>query len=172
MRRIVLALASIAVVGALPAHAQVIGGDAGACAVGNGPAILASVGGFKDRGGVLMLELYPADAADFLAPDTKLIAAGKVFRRIRIGIPASGPVELCMRVPRPGRYALLAVHDRDGKTKFNFFSDGAGFPGNAKLGMSRPKVAAASIDVGQGVVSTAIRLQYLRGISGFGPLKN
>ena len=172
MRRIALALASVVVVTALPAHAQVIGGDAGACAVGNGPAILASVGGFKDRGGVLMLELYPADAVDFLAPDTKLIAAGKVFRRIRVGIPASGPVELCMRVPRPGRYALLAVHDRDGKNKFNFWRDGAGFPSNTKLGRSRPKLTGALIDVGRGVTTTTIRAQYLRGLSGFGPVGN
>lgn len=172
MKRIRLALAAIAVTVAMPAHAQAIGGDAGACGAGGGPAILANLGGLKDRNGVLKLELYPANEADFLAPDTKLIAAGKVFRRIRVEVPASGPVEICMRVPRPGRYALLAVHDRDGKNKFNFFSDGAGFPSNAKLGMSRPKLAQALIDVGPGVVSTVIRLQYLRGISGFGPMKN
>ncbi|WP_445190833.1 DUF2141 domain-containing protein [Sphingomonas sp. Tas61C01] len=172
MKRFVIAVAPIAFAVAMPAHAQTIGGDAGACAAGGGPAILANLGGLKDRNGTLKLELYPANDADFLADDTKLIAAGKVFRRIRLQIPASGPIEICMRVPRPGRYALLAVHDRDGKNKFNFFSDGAGFPSNAKLGMSRPKLAQALIDVGPGVVSTAIRLQYLRGISGFGPLKN
>jgi uncharacterized protein (DUF2141 family) len=171
MKRLVVAFATITAV-AMPAHAQTIGGDAGACSVGGGPAILANLGGLKDRKGMLKLELYPANDADFLADDTKLIAAGKVFRRIRFQIPASGPIEICMRVPRPGRYALLAVHDRDGKNKFNFFSDGAGFPSDARLGMSRPKLAQALIDVGPGVVSTAIRLQYLRGISGFGPLKN
>lgn len=171
MKRLVVAFATITAV-AMPAHAQTIGGDAGACSVGGGPAIMANLGGLKDRKGMLKLELYPANDADFLADDTKLIAAGKVFRRIRFQIPASGPIEICMRVPRPGRYALLAVHDRDGKNKFNFFSDGAGFPSDARLGMSRPKLAQALIDVGPGVVSTAIRLQYLRGISGFGPLKN
>jgi uncharacterized protein (DUF2141 family) len=171
MKRLVVAFATITAV-AMPAHAQTIGGDAGACSAGGGPAILANLGGLKDRKGMLKLELYPANDADFLADDTKLIAAGKVFRRIRFQIPASGPIEICMRVPRPGRYALLAVHDRDGKNKFNFFSDGAGFPSDARLGMSRPKLAQALIDVGPGVVSTAIRLQYLRGISGFGPLKN
>lgn len=172
MTRFALVAATIAYMVAVPAHAQSIGGDAGACAAGGGPAILANLGGLKDRKGLLKLELYPANDADFLADDNKLIAAGKVFRRIRFEIPASGAIEICMRVPRPGRYALLAVHDRDGKNKFNFFSDGAGFPSNARLGMSRPKLAQALIDVGPGVVSTAIRLQYLHGISGFGPMKN
>ena len=32
-----------------------------------------------------------------------------------------------MRVPAPGRYALLFTHNRDGKNKFNFWADGAGF---------------------------------------------
>lgn len=171
MKRIAV-LFTIAVTAALPAHAQAIGGDAGACAAGGGPAILASLSGLKDRAGIVKLELYPPNEKDFLAGDTDLITAGKTFRRIRIEIPASGAVEICMRVPRAGRYALLAIHDRDGKNKFNFFSDGAGFPSNVKLGMSRPKVAQALIDVGPGVASTAIRMQYLRGISGFGPLKN
>ena len=172
MKRIALAVVTIVAAAAVPAHAQAIGGEAGACAAGGGPAILASLSGLKDRKGVLKLELYPANEADFLAPDTKLVAAGKTFRRIRAEVPASGAIEICMRVPRAGRYALLAVHDRDGKNKFNFFADGAGFPSNTRLGMSRPKLAEALIDVGPGVASTAIRLQYLRGISGFGPLKN
>jgi uncharacterized protein (DUF2141 family) len=157
---------------AAPAGAQGLGPDAAACMAGGGPAILANLVGLKDRRGVLKLELYPANEQDFLADDNKLIAAGKTFRRIRIAVPASGNVEICIRVPRPGRYALLAVHDRDGKNKFNFFSDGAGFPSNAKLGMSRPKVSQALIDAGPGVVTTAIRMQYLRGLGGFGPVKD
>ena len=76
-------------------------------------------------------------------------------------------------MPHPGRYALLATHDRDGKNKFNFFSDGAGFPSNRKLGMSRPKLGEAAIDVDSGVTTTTIRMQYLRGVlSGFGPTKD
>ncbi|HVF95547.1 MAG TPA: DUF2141 domain-containing protein [Sphingomonas sp.] len=172
---IVTAIASILLAGsalAAPARGQVLGQDAAACVGGGGPAILATLSGLKDRKGVLKLELYPANEADFLAPDIKLNAAGKVFRRVRVAIPAAGSVDICIRVPRAGRYALLAVHDRDGKNKFNFFSDGAGFPGAAKLGMSRPKVGQAIIDAGGGVTTTGIRLQYLRGLGGFGPLKS
>ena len=126
--------------------------------------------GFKDRRGALKLELYPANEDDFLASDKKLEAAGKTFRRITIAPPASGNAPVCIRVPRPGRYALFAGHDRDGKNKFNFWSDGAGFPSNRKLGRARPALADSLIDVGPGITTTSIRMQYLRGLGGFGPL--
>lgn len=146
-----------------------IGSDAGACAAG-ASAIQANISGLKDRKGDLKLELYPADEADFLKDDRDLIAAGKTFRRVKVPTPASGAVSLCIRVPRPGRYALLFTHDRDGKNKFNFWTDGAGFPSNVKLGRQRPKLKEALIDVGHGVAVTNIRAQYLRGLGGFGPV--
>ena len=155
--------------GAAPTRAQAIGPDAAACAAG-GPAIQATITGLKDRRGTLKLELYPANEQDFLADDNALIAAGKTFRRVSVAVPASGNPVVCIRVPRAGRYALFFGHDRDGKPKFNFMSDGAGFPSNQRLGRSRPKLSEALIDAGAGVTTTTIRAQYLRGFSGFGPL--
>lgn len=166
MKLLLLAL----LVSASPAAAQVLGPDAAACRASEGPAIQVDATGLKDRTGDLKLELYPADEADFLKPDKDLVAAGKTFRRISVPTPAAGAIALCMRVARPGRYALLLVHNRDGKNKFSFWSDGAGFPSNVKLGRSRPKVEQALIDVGTGITVTHIRLQYLRGLSGFGPV--
>ncbi len=154
-----------------PAAAQILGSDAAACSPGGGPAILAEIGGLKDRKGRLKLELYPADEADFLADDRDLIAAGKTFRRVWTAIPASGAVAICIRVPHPGRYALFVTHDRDGKNKFNFFADGAGFPGPGKLGMSRPKVTRALVDVGPGTAERAVQMQYFHGLGGFSPSK-
>lgn len=153
-----------------PVHAQVLGSDAAACSPGGGPAILIEAVGLKDRKGRMKLELYPANETDFLEDDDKLIAAGKTFRRVWTGIPAAGPVAICIRVPRPGRYAVLATHDRDGKNKFNFWSDGAGFPANTKLGRRKPPLASALIDVPGGVANVTIRAQYLRGLGGFGPV--
>ncbi len=77
---------------------------------------------------------------------------------------------MCIRAPAPGRYALLFTHDRDGRNKFDFWKDGAGFPSNAKLGRARPKLSQAVINVGTGVTTTTIRAQYLRGLGGFGPV--
>lgn len=163
-------VAAAAMAPAEAARAQMLGADAAACTGGQGPAIQATITGLKDRRGTLKLELYPATEEDFLAGDKKLLAAGRTFRRITVAPPASGNAVICLRVPRPGRYALFLGHDRDGKNKFNFWSDGAGFPSNQKLGRSRPKLSQALIDVGPGITSTTIRAQYLRGLGGFAPL--
>ena len=148
----------------------VIGGDAPSCTGGAGPAVLVRINGLKDRKGDLKLELYPANEEDFLKDDRDLIKQGKVFRRVRVPTPAAGPVAICMRVPAPGRYALLFTHNRDGKNKFSVWSDGAGFVGTGNLGRSRPKLAQAIIDVPAGVKTVTMRAQYLRGLSGFGPV--
>lgn len=163
-----VALIAAAGLASVPASAQVLGPDAAACNGGQGPAILATVTGLKDARGTIKLELYPANETDFLEDDKKLLAAGKVFRRITVAAPATRAARLCIRVPRPGRYALFFGHDRDGKRKFDFWSDGAGFPGNRKIGRSRPKLSDALIQVGAGVTQTTIRAQYLRGLGGFG----
>lgn len=170
-------LASAALCGAMlvpltvEAQAGVLG-DSTACAGGGGPAIRVNVSGLKDRIGELKLELYPANEADFLKDDRDLIKEGKFFRRVRVPTPQSGPITLCIKAPTPGHYALLFTHNRDGRNKFDFWSDGAGFPSNVKLGRTRPKLDMAAINVGSGVTTTNIQAQYLRGLGGFGPIKS
>lgn len=156
---------------ALPtaAPAATLGADAAACQNGQGPAILANITGLKDRKGIVRLELYPDNAEDFLQDDYILQEAGKTFRRVDAKIPSSGTVSLCIKVPKAGRYTLMFLHDRDSNGKFGAFSDGAGFPGNTKLGRRKPPASIAMINV-SGVTRTHIRAQYLRGLSGFGPL--
>lgn len=158
-----------------PAGAQAsgaIGEDASACNGGRGPAIQVHVSGLKDRSGRLKLELYPGNEADFLKDDRDLKKEGKFFRRIWVDTPQSGNVTLCIKPPAPGSYALFFTHDRDGANKFNFWQDGAGTPSNKRLGRSKPQLAMARLNVGNGVTTTNIRAQYLRGLSGFGPLSN
>lgn len=171
-----LVLGSLAVAPALAgqgaAAAGVFGSDSAACTNGEGPAIRANIEGLKDRTGELKLELYPANETDFLQADWQLQREGKFFRRVRITTPVAGPVAICIRVPVPGRYALLFTHNRDGKNKFDFWSDGAGFPSNVKLGRQRPKLAMATLTVGAGVTAVDIKAQYLRGLSGFAPLRS
>ena len=168
MKLLLIALPAMLTIPA-PAAAQILGSDAAACSPGGGPAILAEVTGLKDRKGRLKLELYPANEADFLEDDDKLIAAGKTFRRVWTGVPASGAVAICIRVPHPGRYALLLRHNRTGKDKFSFWSDGVGFRDARPIGRSRPDVAQAGVEAGAGVTHITIRMQYLRGLGGFGP---
>lgn len=163
---------AVALLTAGSAAAAPIGEDAAACVNGRVPAIQVDVLGLKDRTGRLKLELYPATDDDFLKDDRDLVRENKFFRRVWAQTPAAGSVSMCIRAPAPGRYALLLTHDRDGRNKFNFWRDGAGFVSNAKLGRSRPKLAQAVITVGGGVTAAGIRVQYLRGFGGFSPMPN
>jgi uncharacterized protein (DUF2141 family) len=149
-----------------------LGKAAGRCRTPEeGPSFLVSVEGLKDRRGLLKLEVYPGNDDDFLADDNKLIAAGKVFRRVEMPVPASGPVQLCIRVPHAGRYAVSLLHDRDGNHKFGVSSDGIGFAGNPKLGWSKPRADAASAAARSGPTPIAIVMNYRHGLFSFGPMR-
>jgi len=159
-----MALAALAL-----AAPQMLGMEAARC-TGGGAQIEVAVTGLKDRRGNLKLELYPANEADWLKDDRDLVKEGKPFRRVQVPTPATGAVQLCIRAPQPGRWALLFTHDRDGKNKFNIWSDGLGIAANVKVGRARPRYARALVEVGTGGTTVAIRAQYLRGLAGFGPL--
>lgn len=137
----------------------------------NGPAYRVDVQGLKDRRGRLKLELYPANDADFLADDNVLVAAGKPFRRVEATVPPAGPVELCIRAPGPGTYALSLLHDRDANRRFAVSVDGIGFAGNPKLGWAKPAAAAASAPVGADPAHIRIILNYRRGLLSVGPVE-
>lgn len=136
-----------------------------------GPAILVNIVGLKDRTGVLRAELYPANDDDFLQDDRILVRAGKTFARVETGLPPSGPVALCIRAPGPGPYTLSLLHDRDANRKFSLSSDGIGFPGNPKIGFSKPKASATTVIAGRGPTEITIRLNYRRGLLSLAPLK-
>lgn len=133
--------------------------------------MLVQVIGLKDRKGHLKLELYPDNDRDFLADDNILVQQGKTFRRVETSIPPAGPVEMCIRVPHPGAYSLMLLHDRDMNRKFNISHDGVGFAGNPKLGWSKPKAAAARVMAGEGLTALRIRLNYRHGLLSFGPIQ-
>lgn len=135
-----------------------------------GPTIVATAAGLKDRTGTLRLELYSPVEGEFLADDRDLVRDGKVFRRSVLAVPAAGPVELCIRVPKPGEWALALIHDRAGSKKFKLSSDGIGFSDNPHLGLTKPKAEVAKIAVGPGVTRISIRLNYRHGLLSFGPL--
>jgi uncharacterized protein (DUF2141 family) len=166
-----LLLTVIAAQASLPS-APDLGKAAGRCrAHEDGPAFLVSVEGLKDTRGLLKLEVYPDNDSDFLADDNKLIAAGKVFRRVEMPVPATGPVQLCIRVPHAGRYAVSLLHDRDSNHKFGLSSDGIGFAGNPKLGWSKPPADAASANAGSGLTPITIVMNYRHGLLSFGPIR-
>jgi uncharacterized protein (DUF2141 family) len=66
---------------------------------------------------------------------------------------------------------MSLLHDRDANRKFGFSSDGFGFPGNPKLGLSKPKAASATVIAGRGLTEINIRMNYRHGLFSFGPIK-
>ncbi len=129
-----------------------------------GPAFIVNVTGLRDRVGRLKLEVYPATDKDFLADDNVLVAAGKTFRRVEVPVPASGPTELCVRVPRAGRYGVVVLHDRNSDRRFNWRVDGIGFANNPRLGLRQPDVADASAIASTRRTSITVVMNYLRGL--------
>lgn len=135
-----------------------------------GPVLLITAVGLKDHKGLLRAELYPNNDDDFLEDDAILINSGKVFRRVDLTLtPGPDPV-LCMRIPSAGRYALSLLHDRDQNLKFDLTSDGIGFAGNRKLGLSKPRAADATVVASSGLTRIAVRMNYRNGLIGFGPI--
>ena len=148
-----------------------LGTEAARCRLGEvGPAVMIEVAGLKDRAGLLRAELYPDNDRDFLADDNVLVAKHKTFRRVDAILAPTGPIRLCLRVPVPGRYTMALLHDRNGDRRFEPLEDGIGFPGNPRLGWSRPRAAEASLTIGPGVTTIAIVMNYRHGLLAFGPL--
>ncbi|RVT43668.1 DUF2141 domain-containing protein [Sphingobium algorifonticola] len=137
----------------------------------SGPSFLLDIVGLKDRQGKLKVEVYPANDRDFLQDDNILIAQGKTFRRVEVPVQHGSAVQLCVRVPGPGRYAVTVLHDRDANRKFGLSVDGVGFGGNPKLGMGKPKAAAATIIAGNSPTRERIVMNYRRGLLSFGPIR-
>jgi len=160
---------------ARPAWAQrePVQGEAALCHAGaTRPALLIEIAGLKDRAGELRIELYPDHDPDFLGDKNKLIAAGKTFRRILFAVPPGPRPVACLGVPAPGRYALVIIHDRQAKRKFNALSDGIAFPGDPKLSFSQPPASKAWVTVGGGVDRIRVRMQYLHGFLQVGPVRH
>jgi len=169
-----VAMLAPGLLGAAPPHLKSspeMGKAEGACRQDEpGPAFIIVPRGLKDRSGWLKAEVYPADDSDFLQDDKILVAERKTFRRTEIDLPANGPIELCVRVPAPGVYAISLLHDRDRNHKFNLSGDGVGFSGNPRLGWSKPKAASARILAGAGLTRVDIVLNYRRGLFSIGPI--
>ncbi|NBC37860.1 DUF2141 domain-containing protein [Novosphingobium sp. FSY-8] len=142
-----------------------LGKAEGKCRPGeSGPSLMVEVVGLKDRTGRLKLEIYPNNDADFLMDDNVLVYQGKAFRRVEEDLPPTGPVRLCIRVPAPGTYSLMLLHDRDNNRKFGWWVDGIGFGSNPRLGWSKPKAAHTGVAVGAGPTPTRVVLNYRSGL--------
>ena len=162
MLKMMLTIAAGALAAVAPATAAqaALGPDAASCKSGaSNPAVLVSVNGFKHRGGKLRVQLYGSNPADFLAK-------GKKLRRIDLPVTGSGPMRVCVAVPKPGKYAIAVRHDADNNGKSGW-SDGGGFSRNPSISLFdlKPKHSEVAIPVGNGVKPVDVVLNYRQGLS-------
>ena len=146
------------------APAAPVGADAAICAAGK-PSIDVVVSGFKQASGTLKVTLYNSD------PKRYLVHLGKL-RNVVVPVRATGPIEVCIAVPAPGRYALALHHDLNGNGEKDR-ADGGGYSRNPHLSIFnlKPPFSATGIAVGNGPTRTGVVLMYARGLS-IGPVRS
>lgn len=151
-------LALLAPVGV--ARAAVLGPDAAICvSTSSKPSVLVRVDGFKARTGNLRVQVYGENPDDFLAKGRKL-------RRVDMAVTSSGPMDVCVELPKAGNYAVAVRHDVDGNGKSSR-NDGGGFSRNPNLSLFslKPKYEDVVISVGNAPRSISVVLNYVQGLS-------
>jgi uncharacterized protein (DUF2141 family) len=160
-----IAIGALALVVPATSAGAALGPDAASCRPGaNEPAVLVNVSGFKTRSGNVRVQLYGGNPADFLAK-------GKWVRRIDLPVTASGPMKVCVSLPKVGNYAVAVRHDVDGNGKSSM-SDGGGFSRNPDISLLKlkPNFQQTVISVDHGVTPVNVVLNYKQGLS-VGPIK-
>lgn len=147
-----------------PAAAQsVLGEDAAACRTGAaGSAALVRVHGFKDGVGELRVQLYSDVPDDFLA-------SGKKLRRVVVPVPSPAvpgdEMDVCIQLPKTGRFAVAVLHDRDADHKLSIWRDGVGFSNNPRIGLGKPDISEVLFDARPGVSTINVVLNYRSGLA-------
>ena len=141
-----------------PASSAIVGSDAAVCAAGK-PSLLVRVNGLKQPTGTLKLSVYGSNPSVYLKKQGRL-------RRIKVPVSSRGPIEVCVAVPKSGRYAVAVHHDLNGNGDKDRH-DGGGYSNNPRLSITnlRPAFARTAVSVGQSPAKVDVRLLYVRGLS-------
>src|SRR5687768_10684489 len=152
--RIVQVAALLALASAAPAG--VVGPDAVACQTGK-PSMLVRVNGFKQPSGTVKIAVY--EARNYLAKGGKL-------RKVVVPVRSTAAMDICIAVPKSGRYAVAVHHDVNGNGDKDA-SDGGGYSGNPRLSITnlRPSFGATAVQVGAAPRPVAVTLLYRKGLS-------
>lgn len=156
-----LSAAAIALATPLSAQAAPVGPHAEACDHG-GAAVIARVSGLKKQSGTIRVQLYADNQATFLEKRQYLK---------RVDVPVAEPtMDICVPVPKPGRYAISVRHDVDGNGKTSR-SDGGGFSGNPSVSLGdliakrKPDLGDVAFSVGNQPRVVPVTLRYVQGLS-------
>ena len=151
--------AAVAALGlSVPATSAIVGADAAVCAAGK-PSLLVRVNGLKQPTGTLKLSVYGNNPAVYLKKQGRL-------RRIKVPVNSRGPIDVCIAVPRSGRYAVAVHHDLNANGNKDRH-DGGGYSNNPRVSLTnmRPAFARTAVSVGQSPAPVSVRLLYVRGLS-------
>jgi len=147
---------------AAPVAAQgpvLLGSDAAECRLGaSGTAALVTVHGFKNREGRLRIQNYTGIKGEYLE-------SGTYLRRQELPMTPAGDMVVCLSLPGPGRYVIVALHDTNSDGRLSVWKDGIGFTNNPHLGLSKPPPEKTLFTAEAGVNSVRIVLNYMRGLS-------
>lgn len=156
-----LTAAALPLAAANAAQAAAVGPFAASCQNG-GPAIVARVSGLKAATGTVRVQLYADNAATFLEK--------KQYLR-RVDVPArGGSMDICVPVPKAGRYAISVRHDVNGNGKSDR-ADGGGFSGNPSVSLGdlafkrKPDLTRVAFAVGGETKVVPVTLRYVQGLS-------
>ena len=157
--------AALAALGlAVPSAAAIAGPDAAACAAGR-PSLLVHVKGLKQPTGTLKLAVYGNNPSVYLKKEGRL-------RRIKIPVRSNGPIDVCIAVPKSGRYAVAVHHDLNGNGDKDRH-DGGGYSNNPPVSLvnMRPAFARTAVSVGSRPARVDVRLLYVKGLT-VGPARS
>lgn len=152
-----LALVAVLLAGmAAAAPARVVGSDAQACLAGK-PSMLVRVSGFKKPSGTVKVAVYAAEG---------YLAKGGKLRKVVVPVRSSAPLDVCIAVPKAGRYAVAVHHDVNGNGDKDL-SDGGGYSGNPRLSIAhlKPPFGKTAVRVGEAPRQVTVLLQYRNGLS-------
>jgi uncharacterized protein (DUF2141 family) len=155
-----LFLFALAGASAAAAQGAILGDDAASCRAGK-PSVLVRVTGLKKPTGQIKIGVYESGSY--------LQKRGTVSKDT-IAVRSSGPMDVCLSVPGPGRYAIAIHHDVNGNGDKDF-NDGAGYSNNPRLSLTnlKPSFAATAVQVGGAPRRVPVVLQYRNGLS-IGPV--
>jgi len=141
-----------------PAGSTIVGSDAAVCAAGK-PSLLVRVNGLKQSTGTLKLSIYGSNPSVYLKKQGRL-------RRIKVAVHSRGPIDVCIAVPRSGRYAVAVHHDLNANGNKDRH-DGGGYSNNPRVSLMnmRPAFARTAVEVGQSPARVDVRLLYVRGLA-------
>jgi uncharacterized protein (DUF2141 family) len=98
------------------------------------------------------------------------LAKGGKLRKVVVPVRSTAPIDVCIAVPKAGRYAVAVHHDLNANGDKDG-SDGGGYSGNPRLSITslKPPFGRTAVQVGLGPRRVAVVMQYRRGLS-IGPL--